>query len=162
MNTHKIVVMGVSGCGKSSVGKHLADQLQLTFFDGDDYHSSENVSKMSQGIALTDQDRYSWLKTLGELLNQNSNVVLACSALTSEYRVILKKNNPDLLFIYLKGDFDTIWKRHSQRENHYFRGKEMLESQFDTLQEPTKNEAVMIDIRQSVNDIVADILKKLK
>lgn len=160
MNTYKIVVMGVSGCGKSSVGKQLADQLQLTFFDGDDYHSSENISKMSQGIALTDKDRHSWLKTLSELLNKNNNTVLACSALTRRYRRVLKENNPSLRFIYLKGDFDTIWERHSQREDHYFTGKGMLESQFDTLQEPEEKEALRIDIRQSVEEIVTDILQK--
>lgn len=161
MNVNKIVVMGVSGCGKSFIGKRLAEQLQLTFFDGDDYHSGDNISKMSQGAALTDQDRKGWLETLNELLNTSSNAVLACSALTPEYRRALKENNPELVFIYLKGDFDTIWKRLSKREDHYFNGKSMLESQFETLQEPSESEALWIDIRQPVEQLVLNIHNKL-
>ncbi|WP_022942352.1 gluconokinase [Psychromonas hadalis] len=160
MNGNKIVVMGVSGCGKSLIGERLAEQLQLPFFDGDDYHCADNVLKMSLGIALTDQDRQGWLETLSALLNRNSNAVLACSALTIEYRRVLKENNPELLFIYLKGDFDTIWQRHSKRENHYFNGKGMLESQFNTLQEPTEKEALVIDIKKNVSEIIADIIQK--
>lgn len=161
MNVNKIVVMGVSGCGKSFIGERLAEQLQLTFFDGDDYHSPENISKMSQGVALTDRDRQGWLETLSELLNRTNNAVLACSALTAEYRRILKENNPELVFVYLKGDFETIWQRHRKREGHYFNGKSMLESQFNTLQEPMEKEALIIDIRQPAELLIADIQQKL-
>ena len=102
MKTKKIVMMGVSGCGKSLIGEHLAKQLNLSFIDGDDYHSPESISKMSQGIALTDQDRESWLQTLNTLIHQNSQVVVACSALTPKYRKVLMQNNPTLIFVYLK------------------------------------------------------------
>lgn len=128
MNIKKIVVMGGTGCGKSSIGESLAEKLQLTFIDGDDYHPAENVSEVKQGIALTDQDRQYWLQTLNALLKRSSDAILACSALIPEYRAILKKNNPMLLFVYLKGDIETIWLRHSKRENHYFNGRSMLES----------------------------------
>ncbi|ABM04638.1 carbohydrate kinase, thermoresistant glucokinase family protein [Psychromonas ingrahamii 37] len=157
----KIVIMGVSGCGKSSIGSKLAEQLGLTFFDGDDYHCTENVDKMSQGIPLTDKDRQGWLSSLNNLFQQRAEGVVACSALTPEYRRILRHNNKELLFVYLQGDFDTIWQRHQNRTDHYFKGKTLLENQFATLVEPNASEALIIDIRQNVSEIVADIIQKL-
>lgn len=160
MKKYKIVIMGVSGCGKSSIGSKLAEQLGLTFFDGDDYHCAENISKMSQGIPLTDQDRQGWLSTLNKLLQQRAEGVVACSALTPEYRQILSHNNKELQFVYLQGDFETIWQRHQNRTDHYFKGKTLLKNQFATLVEPSTSEALIIDIRQNVSDIVTDILQK--
>jgi len=161
MKKYKIVIMGVSGCGKSSIGIKLAEQLGLTFFDGDDYHCAQNISKMSQGIPLTDKDRQGWLSSLNKLFQQRAEAVVACSALTPEYRQILSHNNKELLFVYLQGDFETIWQRHKNRTDHYFKGKTLLENQFSTLVEPSASEALVIDIRQTVNEIVADILQKI-
>ena len=161
MKRYKIVVMGVSGCGKSVIGSKLAERLGLTFFDGDDYHCAENIDKMRQGIPLKGKDRQGWLKTLNILIHQRTEAVVACSALSPEYRQMLSRNNPDLLFVYLQGDFDTIWQRHQNRKDHYFKGKTLLESQFADLIEPSACEALIIDIRQTVDQIIADIIQKL-
>ncbi len=112
MMKYKIVVMGGSGCGKSSIGSKLAERLGLTFFNGDDYHCAVNIDKMRQGIPLTETDRQGWLTTLNKLLRQRTEAVVACSALRPEHRQMLSYNNPDLLFVYLEGDFNTIWQRH--------------------------------------------------
>ncbi len=157
----KYVVMGVSGCGKSSIGHSLATSLGIPFFDGDDYHSSENVEKMRNGIPLTDEDRKEWLIKLNTLIQEQDNLVLACSALKPEYRDILKRGCDELIFCYLKGDFDTIWSRHQAREGHYFQGSAMLESQFNTLIEPSEQEALHIDINQPPEKVVHDILARV-
>ena len=151
---NKIIVMGVSGCGKSSMGQKIAAYFGFPFFDGDDYHSEANVEKMRQGIPLTDEDRFGWLKTLNGILKEHPTAVVACSGLKPEYREILRHDVNDLGIIYLQGDFDTIWQRHQKRDGHYFNGKEMLESQFDTLVEP-KDEAdvITVDIRQSIEQV---------
>lgn len=162
MNHKKILVMGVSGCGKSHIGHLLAQQLSYSFFDGDDFHPQNNVDKMRQGIPLTDEDRIDWLHTLNRLFTDNESAVIACSALKPEYRDILRKNNEDLTIVYLQGDFDTIWQRHQKRDNHWFNGKSMLESQFDTLIEPLPNEAIFIDIKPSVETVLHTIQQKLK
>lgn len=116
---------------------------------------------MSQGIPLTDQDRQGWLSSLNKLFQQCSEGVVACSALTPEYRQILSHNNRTLLFVYLQGDFETIWQRHQNRTDHYFKGKTLLENQFSTLVEPSASEALIIDIRQTVDEIIAEIVDKI-
>lgn len=158
---NKYIVMGVSGCGKSSVGADLAHALNIPFYDGDDYHSPENVTKMQNGTPLTDADRQSWLETLNGIVRQQKQLVLACSALKPEYRATLTKECSDVHFVYLKGDFDTIWQRHQQRQGHYFNGSGMLLSQFDTLVEPTSDEAYIIDIDQSQSDVLSSILSMI-
>jgi gluconokinase len=157
----KYVVMGVSGCGKSSIGAALGNALNIPFFDGDDFHPHSNVEKMQNGHPLTDDDRQSWLSTLNELLLDNDDIVLACSALKPAYRDRLRQGGVTLIFIYLKGDFDTIWSRLKRRENHYFNGAEMLLSQFDTLIEPTYEEALYINIAQKPAAIVEEIVSRL-
>lgn len=159
--TLKILVMGVSGSGKSQVGKLLANKLNLTFFDGDDYHSAGNVEKMRQGIPLADKDREGWLNTLNQLIHNKEQLVLACSALKPDYREILRRNNDELQFIYLKGDIETIWDRHQSRKGHYFQGRSMLENQFETLTEPDSNEALHIDIKPTIDNVVRQIVTKL-
>ncbi len=159
--TQKILVMGVSGCGKSHVGNLLAQQLGFPFFDGDDFHPEPNVEKMKQGIPLTDQDRIGWLHTLNQLFLDNDQAVIACSALKPEYRDILRHNNNDLVIVYLQGDFDTIWKRHQKRNNHWFNGKSMLESQFDALIEPQTSEAIFVNISPSISDVIINIHQQL-
>lgn len=159
----KIIVMGVSGCGKSSMGKRIADHYGYPFFDGDDYHCEANVEKMRQGIPLTDADRLGWLNTLNGILTQHESAVVACSGLKPEYRAILRKGVKDLAIVYLKGDFDTIWQRHQKRDGHYFNGKTMLESQFATLVEPT-NEAdvISIDISQTRDEVFNNSIAALE
>ncbi|MCG9649202.1 gluconokinase [Vibrio brasiliensis] len=162
MKAKKILVMGVSGCGKSLIGSELAKSLKLPFYDGDDFHPQANVEKMRQGIPLDDADRSGWLDTLNKLYVDNECAVIACSALKPEYRDILRRNNESLVIVYLKGDFDTIWARHKNRANHYFNGEAMLRSQFDTLVEPDIEEALHIDIAQSVEQVLQQALTAIE
>lgn len=162
MEAKKILVMGVSGCGKSLIGREIAQSLQLPFYDGDDYHSPENVEKMRRGTPLNDQDRMGWLHTLNRLYVDNDAAVIACSALKSEYRDILRLDNPHLIIIYLDGDFETIWSRHQKRANHYFNGESMLRSQFEALCPPAAQEAISVDIRDSVEGVVKNALDAIK
>lgn len=162
MKPKKILVMGVSGCGKSSIGSKIADVLGLKFFDGDDYHPQDNVDKMRQGIPLTDDDRLGWLQTLNRLFIEQAGAVIACSALKPAYRDILRANNDDLVIVYLQGDYETIWSRLQQRSDHYFQGEAMLKSQFDTLVEPDANEAIYVDISQSLDGVLTQALQALE
>lgn len=162
MKAKKILVMGVSGCGKSTVGQAIARALSLPFFDGDDYHPPANVSKMRQGIPLDDEDRADWLATLNHLYLEHDAAVIACSALKPEYRERLRRNNEQLVVVYLKGDFDTIWSRHQKRANHYFNGEAMLRSQFEALTEPSESEALHIPIDGSLDAVVARALSAIK
>ena len=160
MKTRFFIVMGVSGCGKSSVGKSLAEKLGWDFYDADDFHPPENVTKMSNGIPLDDSDRAPWLVALHDLisssLTKNRPGVLACSALKERYRQQLMDSNNDVGLVYLKGSYDLIWSRMLARKEHYMK-PHMLQSQFAALEEPTK--ALTIDISMSVDDIVQEILK---
>lgn len=162
MKAKKILVMGVSGCGKSLIGSEIAKSLNLPFYDGDDYHPQANVEKMRQGTPLTDDDRIGWLHTLNRLYVENEAAVIACSALKPEYRDILRLENQDLVIVFLKGDFETIWSRHQKRDNHYFNGESMLRSQFEALREPTLKEALHIDIRHSVEEVVEQALQAIE
>lgn len=156
--------MGVSGTGKTTVGKLLAEHLNLPFMDADDFHPEKNVEKMSKGIPLDDSDRKPWLSKLRkeiELQNRQGGAVLACSALKKTYRDILSgsKQN-DVRFIYLKGDRETILNRMNQREDHYMPAS-LLDSQFNTLEEPSPDEAIHIHIDPPPHEIVKEIIKKL-
>jgi gluconokinase len=157
------IVMGVSGCGKSSVGEALAERLGWDFYDADDFHPPENVAKMANGIPLDDSDRAPWLATLHDLISSSLKAdksgVLACSALKERYRQQLLKDNENVQFVYLKGSYDLIWSRMSKRQDHYMK-PQMLKSQFETLEEPTN--ALTIDISESVDEIVGDILKSME
>ncbi|MDE8601559.1 gluconokinase [Marinomonas sp. RSW2] len=160
--TKKIVVLGVSGSGKSLIGKNIAEKLGYRFFDGDNFHCKTNVDKMSKGIPLTDEDRKDWLATLNTLLTDNPTAVIACSGLKPEYRAMLRQGLDDVTMIYLKGSIDTIWQRHQKRDGHYFNGREMLESQFATLIEPTEEEeALVIDISQDADAVLNEALSLL-
>jgi len=157
------IVMGVSGSGKSSVGKVLADQLRWIFYDADDFHPPENVAKMAAGIPLDDSDRTPWLAALHNLisssLKENQPGVLACSALKERYRQQLTNGNEDVQIIYLKGDYDLISSRMAERTDHYMK-PHMLKSQFDALEEPTN--ALVINVSMSVDEIVKGILKSME
>lgn len=153
----KIVVMGVSGSGKSTIGQLLADHFNATFFDGDDFHSQQNIKKMAMGTPLNDKDRFPWLQTLNQVLQDTSTVVLACSALKPTYRHQLSDNNPELLFIYLNADFELISERVRQRDEHFFDGLAMIKSQFDTLVIPSEDEAIVVDASLTPEAIIEHI-----
>ncbi|WP_222984379.1 gluconokinase [Flagellimonas meishanensis] len=164
MQTKKFVfvVMGVSGTGKTTVGKLLAEKLDLPFFDGDDFHPESNIEKMSVGIPLNDQDREGWLRALNQLAMDHklSGAVIACSALKESYRVILRNQMGILMrFIFLDGSFDLIKRRMEQRKGH-FMPLELLQSQFDTLEIPEN--AISVSVDQTVEKIVSEILMKIQ
>lgn len=158
--TKVYIVMGVSGCGKSTVGEALAAALDCPFYDGDDFHSAENVAKMASGIPLDDDDRYPWLAALHDLLadhlTRNESAVLACSALKRKYRDQLREGNDGATFVYLQGDFDTIWQRMQARSGHYMQA-DMLHSQFAALEAPGSDEAIIVAIDQPVDVILSHI-----
>ena len=154
-----IIVMGVAGSGKTTIGSRLADELSWKFYDADDFHSESHRAKMSLGIALTDADRAGWLITLKELIaeniQQNISAVLACSALKDSYRNTLKVDQ-QVKFIYLKGTYEQIKIRLNKRIGH-FMSAGMLDSQFDTLEEPQNT--LTIDIAHTPQEIISIIRK---
>jgi gluconokinase len=160
MKIRFFIVMGVSGCGKSSVGRTLARSLGWDFYDADDFHPPENVAKMAGGIPLDDSDRTPWLALLNELISSALKAdrpgVLACSALKERYRQQLMAGNGGVQIVYLKGSYDLIWSRMIARKEHYMK-PHMLQSQFATLEEPVH--ALTVDIAFSVDEIVQEILR---
>lgn len=156
-----VIMMGVAGSGKTTVGKLLASQLGWTFADADDYHSAANVEKMRNGIPLTDSDRAPWLESLRSLIASwiaaGTNAVLACSALKESYRERLLVG-PEVHFVYLKGDRGLLEERMRARHGH-FMAERMLESQFETLEEP--EDAVVVDVDRSPEEIVGEIRKRM-
>jgi gluconokinase len=157
-----IIVMGVSGSGKSTIGDRLANALQWTFVDADTFHPPSNIEKMSRGIPLTDTDRAPWLHTLRDLivrwLKDSRNVVLACSALKHAYRDMLVMDKKRVKVVYLKGTFELFRERMIRRRGHYM-PEEMLESQFDILEEPVG--AVIVEADNPPDIIVQKILTGL-
>lgn len=162
-NSRFYVVMGVAASGKTTVGEALAAQLACPLYDGDDFHPAQNVAKMASGVPLNDEDRAPWLARLAQLIEEHLEMgktgVLACSALKKSYREQLRVSE-QVDFIYLEGDFDLIWSRIATRENHYMKPA-MLHSQFATLEAPQADEAVIVSIDQSVDDILAQILQAI-
>ncbi|MCB1071661.1 MAG: gluconokinase [Chlamydiia bacterium] len=154
----RLVLMGVSGCGKTAIGLELSKILNIPFYDADDFHSAENKEKMSHGIPLTDDDRLPWLKTLADLLKEKSGLILGCSALKESYRKILRVS-PDVQFIYLKGSYQLIHDRLKKRHGHFF-DPHLLKSQFADLEEP--KDAIVVDISPSISKITESILQKLE
>ncbi len=155
------MIMGVSGCGKSTIGRMLAETLSLPFFDGDDYHPEKNIEKMSRGEPLNDEDRYTWLEALNTLAkkHQYKGAVIACSALKEMYRDLIEKDlDPVPIWIYLEGSYTMILKRLEQRSGHFMPAN-LLRSQFDVLEPPTK--AICISIELEPVEIITEILKKL-
>lgn len=154
--------MGVSGCGKTSLGIELAAALDWPFFDADDFHPPENVAKMRAGEPLNDVDRTPWLLQLSSLLQANSHAVLACSALKERYRDVLKKGLPNLRFVHPHGAFEVIAARieaRSKETGHYMPAS-LLQSQFEVL-EPCAD-ALMVDIEMVRQERVGFVLDQLK
>ena len=152
-----ILIMGVAGAGKTTVGHALAEQLHWSFADADDYHSPANVAKMRAGIALTDADRAPWLQSLRSVILEwiaaGENVVLACSALKASYRDMLVVS-PEVKLVYLRITMDLAAERVGARHGHYM-NPTLLRSQFEALQEP--HDALTVEAGQSTEFIVANI-----
>lgn len=161
------VLMGVSGSGKSAVASHVAHELQGAFLDGDFLHPRSNITKMASGEPLNDDDRQPWLKALNDaafaMQRTNKVSLIVCSALKKSYRDILREGNPNLRFVYLKGDFDLIESRLKERKGHFFK-TQMLVTQFETLEEPTADErdVLVVDIDQPLDGVVADTVAQIK
>lgn len=157
-----VVVMGVSGCGKSVVGQALATDLGWPFFDGDDFHPEANVAKMAAGTPLTDADRWPWLDRLAAEMAainaRGADAVFACSALKQAYRDRFSPAG-DVRFVHLKGDYDTIASRIANRAHRYM-PPTLLASQFATLEEP--KDAIVVDVRDAIAAQVAKIRAALK
>jgi gluconokinase len=157
-----LILMGVSGSGKTTIGRQLADELGWQFYDGDDYHPQANIDKMSRGIPLNDDDREPWLNGLRERihnhLREGRPAVVACSALKRRYRELLLRDNAGAQLVYLRGDYDLILKRMTARTGHYMKAG-LLKSQFEALEEPEG--AMAVDISQEPEHIVGLIKREL-
>ena len=157
-----VVVMGVTGSGKTTIGRLLAEQLDWSFYDADDFHPPENVEKMRRGDALNDEDRLGWLQDLNRLivrlLARGESGILACSALKASYREYLLVDE-QVRLVYLKGDSGLIKQRLSERRGHYM-NPSLLDSQFETLEEP--GEAITVDISSSPDAILQTIREMLE
>jgi len=161
-----LVVMGVSGSGKSTIGSQLALQLRWDFEDGDWFHPARNIDKMHAGIPLTDEDRAPWLIAIADFIDQaryaGNHTVIACSALKRRYRTVIVGNRPDVRLIYLKGDIELIGRRIAARHEH-FMPTSLLRSQFDALEEPGPDEhPVVVSIEPRPREIVGHILQALQ
>ncbi|MGR2740154.1 gluconokinase [Billgrantia sp. Q4P2] len=163
--TYRIVVMGVSGSGKSHIGALLASRLGVAFIDGDDYHSPASIDKMANGIPLGDDDRREWLETLAGLIGDHRrrgvSLVLACSALKQRYRECLRRGDPELAFLFLEGQREQLRQRLAAREEHFFRGEAMLDSQLHDLEPPGEVEAVVCSIAETPEAIVESFLEAM-
>lgn len=160
----RLIVMGVSGCGKSTMASALGECLGLDMVDGDDLHLPESVAKMRSGIALQDADRWPWLDRIGHYLAQAQEPgrVVACSALKRVYRDRIREQAGDVCFVFLDGDFDLIEQRMRQRVGHYMQPG-LLDSQFRTLEKPQADETdvIRLPITEPVQDMVAQALNAL-
>jgi gluconokinase len=154
-----VIVMGVSGSGKTTVGRRVAGRLGCGFSDADDFHSVANKAKMAAGIPLSDEDRAPWLQALRAAIDQwehsSTDQVLACSALKARFRDALQNHSSNRRFVYLKGTFELFKSRLENRTGHFF-NPALLRSQFEALEEPA--DAIVIDAAQSVDTQVEQIL----
>jgi gluconokinase len=162
-----IILMGVSGSGKSTVGAAVAREIQAKFIDGDDLHPRANIQKMAGGQPLNDEDRAPWLQRLNDvaysLEHKNETGVIVCSALKRRYRDLLRQGNHNMVFIYLKGSPEVILTRLQARSGH-FMPTDLLKSQFEALEEPIADEedVICIDINSDIAGVVARCVAVLK
>lgn len=154
-----ILLMGVSGSGKTTVGRLLAERLGGSFLDADEYHPQENVGKMAQGVPLDDQDRWPWLDAIVDVVRNFDGprpVVLGCSALKEAYRQRLRLEGDEIVF--LQGSYETIESRLAARSGHFMPAN-LLQSQLDSLEEPAR--AIVVSVLQSPHEIVDQIVDRL-
>lgn len=149
--------MGVSGCGKSTMGELIAKHLDFDFYDADDFHPDSNKEKMANGVPLNDNDRRPWLQQLASLLSKQPKSVLACSALKESYRKLIDPEE-HYHWVYLKGSRDLIFNRMNARENHFMK-PHMLDSQFEALEEP--DNALTVSIDNQPEEILKETLTAL-
>jgi gluconokinase len=163
ISSRAVILMGVSGSGKSTVGASLAQRLECPFLDADDFHPAANVEKMKRGIPLNDEDRVPWLRRLHDELERRlgsgASVVLGCSALKESYRKILEEGLSQIYFVFLDVGQLTLTERLEKRKAHFF-PKELLESQFAALERPA--DAIVVDARLQFQDVVEQIVSALK
>jgi gluconokinase len=159
-----VIIFGVSGAGKTTIGELLARQLGQHFYEADDFHSQANIEKMHRGIPLTDEDRWPWLERLRKLIKRsvaaNESAVLACSALKRAYRECLRVNN-QVKFVFLRGDYALLEEQVRRRHGH-FMNPALLKSQFDDLEEPKPDEDTLtIELGRTPRELVDEIKAKL-
>ena len=166
IRTRHVVVMGVSGSGKSTVAQGIGEAMNLPFAEADRFHPQGNIDKMSQGIPLTDDDRYPWLRDLAAWMatqaQQGQSTVMACSALRRQYRDILRHGPPEVHFVHLAGDLEVIAQRMAARQDH-FMPVSLLQSQFDTL-EPLEADAagVALELRHTPEELIDEAVAWLR
>ena len=160
-----ILVMGVAGSGKTTIGSGLAARLGCGFSDADEFHSDANKEKMARGSALTDEDRWPWLQSMraaiGEKQRRGQDHVFACSALKKSYRDLLRGDDGDLRLVFLQGSAELLAERLSKRRGHFF-PVGLLQDQLDSLEPPRPEEALVMDIRQTPEQIVEAIIQQLR
>jgi gluconokinase len=158
----RIVIMGVAGCGKSSVGEALAQRLGIPYRDGDDLHTPQAVEKMRTGIPLTDDDRWPWLDRVAATLAAEAPIILGCSALKRAYRDRVRRGaSGPVTLVHLAGSRELIASRMAARTGHYM-PTSLLDSQFAALEPPGPDEAITVDIDQPLTSLVNTILTQLE
>ncbi|AOI64713.1 gluconate kinase [Burkholderia territorii] len=159
-----LIAMGVSGAGKSRIGEMLAERLSCSYTDGDAFHSAANKEKMHNGIPLTDDDRWPWLRTIRAAIEEKQRAgetaVFTCSSLKRSYRDVLRGTDTDVRFVYLKGTFEVLQERLKTRTGHFF-DPSLLKSQLDTLEEPGPDEAIVVSIELTPEQIVDEVMTKI-
>ncbi len=159
LDTSIYFICGVSGCGKSTVGKTLSEKIDLPFYDGDDFHPEENVTKMESGLPLNDEDRKGWLAAINQFVAKSkTGLIIACSALKEIYRIQLAEGlEKQIHWIFLEGKFELIYNRMTSRMDH-FMPSTLLQSQFDILKIP--DYALVYDIDNTVEEITENIISE--
>lgn len=154
-----VIVMGVSGCGKTTVGKAIADGLDVRFADADEFHPKANIDKMASGQPLTDDDRWPWLEAVGRWMgDQEAGSVVACSALRVAYRDLIRQHCPTAYFVHLAGPIEVVTERVAARTDHYMPAA-LMQSQYDTLEDLQPQEAgVVVSFDQPIDRIVDEAL----
>lgn len=160
----RVVVMGVSGCGKSGIGRRLAARLDIPYLEGDDYHPPENISRMAEGIALNDDDRRAWLLSLQARIrtaaDREQSLVLTCSSLKRRYRDLLRGGDPNLIFVHLHGDRELIASRMQRRSGH-FMPLTLLDSQFRDLEPLERDEpGLQLDVKHTPDELIDQIVQQ--